>query len=111
MSNKIINAPRRRERGPRSGLGYLVLALTVFLGVLALVHILVKNKTHAIGREQKVVELEIAALTAKARTLDVSIEEALSRKNITDKLIARRSKLKAILPENVVRLSMASQGQ
>jgi hypothetical protein len=102
---RAFNPPARiPAKHPRSALGILVLLLVVMVGGVGLTHILVRNKTHAIGRQQTAVEQEMAALEEKMRSLEMKIEEALTRKNLTDRLIQNRTMLKAILPENIVRV-------
>ncbi|TLD68995.1 hypothetical protein FEM03_20250 [Phragmitibacter flavus] len=91
-------------RHPRSALGILILLLVVMIGGVGLTHILVRNKTHAIGRQQTAVEQEMRSLEEKMRSLDMKIEESLTRKNLTDRLIQNRTMLKSILPENIVRV-------
>jgi len=97
------NAPQKQ----RSPLGYLFVIIAFVVGSVGLVHILTKNKTHALGRQQRAVEMEIATIQHDTRTLNMKIEEALSRKNLTDRLTSQRSKLKAISPENIIRISAA----
>lgn len=91
-------------RRSRPGLGMLILLLVMAVGAGGLTHILVRNRTHAVGRQQAVVEQEMRELDEKMRSLNIRIEEQLSRKNLTDRLIQNRTKLKSILPENIVRV-------
>lgn len=95
------SAPRHSGR---SALGVLVLLTAGVLGATGLTHILVRNKTHAIGREQTTLEREMTQLQDQIRSLEMKIEEELTRKNLTNRLIQNRTLLKAILPENIVRV-------
>ena len=104
MKENRRQSSQARGRRSRSVLGFLMLCVVAFCGALGLVHILVKNKTHAIGRQQEAVEREIAELERQMRSLDMKIEESLSRKVLTDRLVSQRSTLKTILPQNVVRM-------
>jgi hypothetical protein len=107
MKSLEIRPPKHRGPRQRSTMGFLFMIIAFVVGAAGLVHILTKNKTHAIGRQQREVEQEIAVIQQDMRGLNMKIEEALSRKNLTDKLVSRRSKLKAIAPENIVRVSAA----
>lgn len=110
MNYREIRPPRNRTARPtvarpRSILGILVLVLAVMVGGLGLTHILVRNKIHAVGRQQTSMEREMVALEEQMRDINMKIEESLSRKNLTDRLISNRSKLKSILPENIIRMA------
>ena len=96
-------APVAPKQG-RSALGVMILLMLVMVGGMGLTHILVRNKTHAIGRQQTAVEKEMGQLQGQMRSLEMKIEESLTRKNLTDRLIQNRTMLKAILPENIVRV-------
>lgn len=105
MNTTEIRAPRQSTRRSTSGLGFLLVVIALAVGASALVHILTKNKTHALGKQQGMVEREIVLMEQEARDLNMKIEESLSRKNLTDRLIAQRSKLKVILPDNIIRIT------
>jgi hypothetical protein len=79
------------------------------VGAAGLAHIFTKNKTHALGKQQGLVESEIVAMEQEARDLNMKIEESLSRKNLMDRLIAQRSKLKVILPDNIIRITSTNE--
>ncbi|CAN5741117.1 hypothetical protein BH11VER1_BH11VER1_08860 [soil metagenome] len=108
MNTTEIRAPRPPTRRSNSGLGFLLVVIAFAVGAAALAHILTKNKTHGLGKQQGVAEREIVAMEQEARDLNMKIEESLSRKNLTDRLIAQRSKLKVILPDNIIRISSTS---
>lgn len=105
MNTTEIRAQRQSIGRSSSGLGFMIVIIALAVGAAALVHILTKNKTHALGKQQGLVEHEIVAMEQDVRDLSMKIEELLSRKNLTERLIAQRSKLKVILPENIVRIS------
>lgn len=105
MNSTEIRAPRQSPRRSSSGLGFLLVVIALAVGASALAHILTKNKTHALGKQQGAVEREIVAMEQEVRDLNMKIEESLSRKNLTDRLIAQRSKLKVILPDNIIRIT------
>ncbi len=105
MNTTEIRAPKRSAGWSNSGLGFLLVVIAFAVGASALFYILIKNKTHALGKQQSLVEHEITKMEQDIRGLNMKIEELLSRKNLTDRLIAQRSKLKAILPENIVRIN------
>lgn len=88
---------------------FLLVVIAFAVGAAGLAHILTKNKTHALGKQQGVVEREIIAMEQEARDLNMKIEESLSRKNLTERLIAQRSKLKVILPDNIIRITSTNE--
>ena len=90
---------------------FLLVVITLAVGASALVHILTKNKTYALGKQQGMIEREIVAMEQEARDLNMKIEESLSRKNLTDRLIAQRSKLKVILPDNIIRITSTRESR
>lgn len=101
---KSTSTTSRHQQGRRrgSGMGILFALLAIFVGAVGLVNILTKNKTYAIGRQQEKVEREIAALSQELRSLDMKIEEALSRDILKARLSTRGTKLKSIHPDNIV---------
>ncbi len=101
MNDKELRPPRVKP-APRSGVGWLLVVIVLIVGASALLHTVTRNKTVAVGREQSEVEREIAMLDESIRELDMKIEEALSRKNLTDRLAAQRTKLRDITPEEIV---------
>ena len=106
MTDFEITGAASRARG-RSGLVLVVCCVCLWLAGIGLVHVLTKNRIHALGREQRQFEKEIAAISQESRALNLQIEEALSRKNLMDKLSHQRSKLKAIQPASIVRINAA----
>lgn len=92
------------KAAPRSGVGWLLVVIAIIVGAAALVHTVTRNKTVAVGRMQGEVEREIAALEQDLRALDMKIEEALSRKNLTERLASQRTQLRDITPADIVRL-------
>ena len=60
--------------------------------------------------QQSLVEGEIAGFEDEVRTLEMKIEESLSRKNLTERLAARRTKLRDISPESIIRISSTQDG-
>jgi hypothetical protein len=85
----------------------LLVVIAIILGASALLHTVTRNKTVAIGRQQAEMEREIAALDVSIRAVEMSIEEALSRKNLTDRLAAQRTKLRNITPDDIVPIHAA----
>jgi len=108
MKSQEIRANRQRVTHSRSPMGLLFIVIAFVVGSVGLVHILTKNKTHALGRQQRIVAREIETIQKDIRSLNMKIDEALSRKNLTDRLTSQRSKLKAIAPENIIRISAAN---
>ena|GEM_PF-6325248 len=100
------SADTRTPGTGRSALGILILLLVIMVGGVGLTHILVRNKTHAINRQRTTVEREIVEIKERMRSLEIMTEEALTRKNLTDRLIQNRTMLKSILPENIVRVEV-----
>lgn len=96
--------PPRMKAAPRSGVGWLLVVIAIIVGASALVHTVTRNKTVGVGRLQADVEREIAALERDMQELDMKIEEALSRKNLTDRLATQRTQLRDITPEDIVRV-------
>ena len=58
--------------------------------------------------QQADMEREIAALDVSIRAVEMSIEEALSRKHLTDRLAAQRTKLRNITPDDIVPIHAAA---
>lgn len=107
MKEPEISVPRDRPAPKRSGVAFLIVVIAIAVAGIALMNIVTKNRTHSIGRRQAMVEKEIADLEAEIRSLDMKIGEALSRKNLTDRLTSQRSKLKTILPGNIIKVPPA----
>ena len=105
MKEPEISLPRHRAIPRRSGVAFLLVVIALSLGGAALMHIFTKNRTYAIGRQQELMESEISALEQEIRTLDMKVGEALSRKNLTDRLTSQRSKLKNILPTSIIKVA------
>ncbi|QIF01355.1 hypothetical protein G5S37_07415 [Roseimicrobium sp. ORNL1] len=109
MKREEINMPRHRNQ-PRAahaqssqvGLGIVLMLIAVTVGGAALVKTLVKNKTHAIGRDQQAVERQIASLDQEIRALELSIKEVLAPKHLKDRLAAQRTQLKEIEKKNII---------
>ncbi|RBP48072.1 hypothetical protein DES53_101872 [Roseimicrobium gellanilyticum] len=107
MKREEINMPRRRNE-PRTvqpsqfGLGIVLMFIAVTVGGAALAKTLVKNKTHAIGRDQQAVERQIASLQQEIRALELNIKEVLAPKHLKDRLAAQRTQLKEIEKKNIV---------
>ena len=101
MNEQELRPPRMKP-APRSGLGWLLVVIVIIVGASALLHTVTRNKTVAIGRQQAEVEREIAAFDQSIRALNMKIEEALSRKNLADRLAVQRTKLRDITPEDIV---------
>jgi cell division protein FtsL len=108
MKTQELRPPRMKPMAPRSGVGWLLVVIAIFVGASALVQTVTRNKTVAVGRLQAGVEQEIAALDQEIRALDMKIEEALSRKNLTDRLAEQRTKLRDIRPDDIVRVPRAT---
>jgi hypothetical protein len=106
MNDKELRPPRMKP-APRSGVGWLLVVIVLIVGASALLHTVTRNKTVAVGREQAAVEREIAALDESMRGLEMKIEEALSRKILTDRLASQRTKLRDITPDDIVLLPAA----
>jgi cell division protein FtsL len=110
MKAQELRPPRMmKTAAPRSGVGWLLVVIAIFVGASALVHTVTRNKTVAVGRQQAEVEREIVAYDQEMHALDMKIEEALSRKNLTDRLAAQRTKLRDIQPDDIVRVPRASE--
>ena len=101
---EMPSSPSRKGR--RSGMVLLVCVIGLWVTGIGLAYVLTKNRIHALGRDQRQVEKEIAAVQQEMRGQNLQIEEALSRKTLMEKLSAHRSKLKAIVPDKIVRLSV-----
>ena len=93
----------KRRWTPMTGVVTLVCVSLVLIG---LEHVLTKNRIHALGKQQRLIEKEISDQEQSARTLDIKIAESLTRKNLMEKLSERGTKLKGIKVENIVRLSV-----
>lgn len=104
MKEPEISLPRNRATPRRSGVAFLLVVIAISVGGAALLHIFTKNRTYAIGRQQEMMEREISALEQEIRTLDMKVGEALSRKNLTDRLTSQRSKLKNIQPGSIIKV-------
>ena len=101
MKQKELLSHRPRRFQP-AGLGWLIVVIVLIVGACGVVHVQTRNKIHALGRQQSEVEREIAALEQEIRGLEMRVEESLSRKNLTDRLAAQRTQLRAITPETLV---------
>lgn len=107
MKREDINLPRHRNQ-PRTappsqfGLGVVLMLIAVTVGGAALTKTLVKNKTHAMGRDQQAVERQIASLEQEIRALELNIKEVLAPKHLKDRLAAQRTQLKEIEQKNIV---------
>lgn len=84
----------------------LVSGLCLWLGGLGLVHVITTNHIHKLGDEQRLLERQLADLDREKHSYDLKIEEALSRKNLMEKLSLHRTKLKALQPSNVIYVSV-----
>lgn len=107
MNHQELRPPRMKPASRSRGVGWLLVVIAIVLGVSALVHTVTRNKTVAVGRQQAEVEREIARLDESIRALEMKVEEALSRKNLTDRLAAQRTKLRDITPDDIVPVSAA----
>lgn len=107
MKEPELSLPRNRATPRRSGVAFLLVVIAISVGTAALLHIFTKNRTYAIGRQQELVEREISGLEQEIRTLDMKVGEALSRKNLTDRLTSQRSRLKNIQPESIIKVPPA----
>jgi G3E family GTPase len=107
MNREEMNMPRRRNE-PRTvqpsqfGLGIVLMFIAVTVGGAALAKTLVKNKTHAIGRDQQAVERQIASLEQEIRALELNIKEVLAPKHLKERLATQRTQLKEIEKKNIV---------
>jgi len=98
-------AMRRRRR----------IAVYIFLGVVGVAcasillrDILVKNRIASLGMQQREAEKEITALEQDISSLNVRIEEQLSRKNLMAKLTEQRTRLRPIQPGSAIPISLRS---
>lgn len=97
------------KRG-RFWFGLLVVFITVgVVGVVALAKTLVQNDTHRIESQQTEVEQEMVQLRAQMRSLEIKIEEVLTRKHLTGWLSENGSMLKTILLENIVTIEASPE--
>jgi TolA-binding protein len=109
MKREEINAPRNRTL-PRDahqsqfGLGIVLMLIAVTVGGAALTKTLVKNKTHAMGRDQQAVEHQIASLEQEIRALELNIKEVLAPKHLKDRLATQRTQLKEIEKKNIINI-------
>ncbi|HSI63023.1 MAG TPA: hypothetical protein VLE43_07885 [Candidatus Saccharimonadia bacterium] len=109
MKREEINAPRNRQQ-PRGadqsqfGLGIVLMLIAVTVGGAALTKTLVKNKTHAMGRDQQAVERQIASLEQEIRALELNIKEVLAPKHLKDRLAVQRTQLKEIEKKNIINI-------
>jgi TolA-binding protein len=87
---------------------FLLVVIAISVGTAALVYIFTKNQTYALGRQQTAVEREIVELEEEIRSLNMKVGEALSRKNLTDRLTSQRSKLKNIQPGSIIKVTPAA---
>jgi hypothetical protein len=108
MKDKELRPPRMKPASRSGGVGWLLVVIAIILGASALLHTVTRNKTVAIGRQQADMEREIATLDVSIRAVEISIEEALSRKNLTDRLAAQRTKLRNITPDDIVPIQAAA---
>jgi hypothetical protein len=107
MKREEINSPRHRQQAggahrSQFGLGIVLMLIAVTVGGAALVKTLVKNKTHAMGRDQQAIERQIASLEQEIRALELNIKEVLVPKHLKDRLAAQRTQLKEIEKKNIV---------
>jgi hypothetical protein len=103
-------AHTRLPRLPRRWAIYLFLALIgATTGWVLLEHVIVKNRIVNLGHKQREVEREIATLDGDIRSLNLRIEESLSRKNLQDTLARRRTRLRPIQAGAPVIISAASR--
>ena len=100
---KTRATPQRRGR---SGMLLIVSVICLWFAGIGLVHVLTKNRIYSLGREQRQMENEIVVLKQELRSQDLLWEEARTRKNLMDKLVISRSKLRAIQPSNIVTLNV-----
>ncbi len=89
------------------------MAIYVFLGVVGaacagilLEDIMVKNRIAALGAQQRDAEREIATLDQEISSLNLRIEEQLSRKNLMTKLTEQRTRLRPIQPGTSIPISL-----
>lgn len=108
MNREEIRPPRLQQHrvvsGSRSGLGLVLVLIALTVGGAALVKTLVKNKTHAIGRDQEAVERQIAALRQEIDALELDIKSVLTPKHLRERLMARRTMLEEIDQKKVVKI-------
>ena len=103
-------SPTHLPRLPRRWAVYLFLGLIgATTGWVLLEHVLVKNRIVNLGHKQRDVEREIASLDGDIRSLNLRIEESLSRKNLQDTLARRRTKLRPIHAGAPIIISTASR--
>ncbi len=99
-----------RARTPRRWAVYIFLSLiSATTGWVLLEHVLVKNRIVNLGHKQRAAESEIANLDRDIRSLNLQIEESLSRKNLQDALAKRRTRLRPIQPGAPIIITAADQ--
>ena len=106
MRNTTRKAPRPATPSRRSGMVVMVSGICLWLGGLGLVHVITTNHIHKLGDEQRMLERQMADLERERHSYDLKIEEALSRKNLMEKLSQHRTKLKALQASNVIYVSV-----
>jgi hypothetical protein len=89
------------------------IAVYVFLGVVGMAcggilleHIVVKNRIAALGVLQRDAEKEITSLDQEISSLNLRIDEQLSRKNLISKLAEHRTRLRPIQPGTSIPISL-----
>lgn len=101
----IASPPRAtRDHTARSGVGLVLVFVAIVVGGAALLKTLVKNKTHAIGREQEATERQIAALEQEIRALKLDIKEVLAPKHLKDRLATNRTQLREIVKKDIIEI-------
>lgn len=110
---------KKRSTGQDSGRGqrrkiwiYLFVGfIGIASGAILLQHTLAKNRIYETGRHQREAERDIAQLRQDIHSINLKIEESLSRKNLMQSLATHRTRLRPIQPGTpiLIRANLSSK--
>lgn len=96
-----------KQRSRRIAVYIFVAAVGMACAWVLLEHVLAKNRIATLGAQQRDAERESVALEAEISSLNLRIEEQLSRKNLMKALTDRRTRLRPIQPGTPIPVSVA----
>lgn len=104
-------ANRRKNQNavPVVAIGKCVLAV-VFLGLVGLSHVSLKNRLHAGGRQLKECEKELAAVRVKNQSARARLAQITTRAALERRLAEVGLALVPIAPDRIVRLDAGAGG-